>query len=293
VTPCLWCRVELPATPGRRYCSQRCRQAAFRLRQRRQVIAAAEAPGRFCYADPPYPGLARRYYGREPDFGGEVDHPALIAQLKAGGFTGWALSTSMRALRQVLPLCPEGAHVLPWCKPGGVPKTTRGLHVCWEPLIVVGGRQVPPGRRDFLVAHPARGAAGCERAELPGRKPLAFCAFLFDSLGMRPGDELVDLFPGTGIISRAWAALSSAASADAPELSLLEHGDVSPAGVGDTSSPGVDDAPRVPSPLQHDDAESPADPCPRGQGRGPGRVQPNVDTHADPCPLGQVRRDRQ
>jgi hypothetical protein len=41
-----------------------------------------------------------------------------------------------------------------------------------------------------------------------GRKPLAFCAFLFEQLGMLPGDELADLFPGTGIVSRAWAELS-------------------------------------------------------------------------------------
>lgn len=34
---------------------------------------------RFAYADPPYPGKARKYYGAHPDFAGEVDHAALIA----------------------------------------------------------------------------------------------------------------------------------------------------------------------------------------------------------------------
>jgi len=45
--------------------------------------------------------------------------------------------------------------------------------------------------------------------ELPGRKPIAFCAWLFDCLGMVPGDTLDDLFPGTGIVARAWGELSS------------------------------------------------------------------------------------
>jgi hypothetical protein len=40
--------------------------------------------------------------------------------------------------------------------------------------------------------------------ELPDRKPIAFCAFLFRQLGMLPGDELADLFPGTGVVGRAW-----------------------------------------------------------------------------------------
>jgi len=29
---------------------------------------------------------------------------------------------------------------------------------------------------------------------------------------MQPGDELVDLFPGTGVVTRAWAELSLAAA---------------------------------------------------------------------------------
>lgn len=73
-----------------------------------------------------------------------------------------------------------------------------------------GGRQRPPGVRDFLSAQPARGAG-----TLPGRKPLSFAAWLFGCLGMQPGDTLDDLYPGTGVISRAWASLSSEYSGDA------------------------------------------------------------------------------
>lgn len=207
---CGWCRAD-GLSDRARFCSRRCRQAAFRLRRRSTLATVASAAGVFAYADPPYPGMAARYYRHEPTFAGEVDHVALIASLRASGYTGWALSTSEEALRDLLPLCPADAHVCPWVKPIGVPSTTRGIHTTWEPVIVVGGRQRQPGVRDWLRAMPAR--LGGET--LIGRKPLAFCAWLFDLLGMAPGDQLIDLFPGTGVVTRAWEELSSRAALDA------------------------------------------------------------------------------
>lgn len=193
-----------------KFCNQRCRQAAWRARELASLEASGDGPGRFAYADPPYPGLSRKYYGREASYGGEVDHAALIARLMAGGYTGWALSTSEKALRAVLPLCPPEARVCPWVKPIGSRPKTRGIHGTWEPLIVVGGRQRRPGKRNWLSAQPARFGG-----DLPGRKPLAFCTWMFGLLGMGPGDSLDDLFPGTGVVSRAWAAVSSQYSGDA------------------------------------------------------------------------------
>jgi len=215
---CAWCRspLEVTARPAQVFCSQNCRQFAFRLRRRRATEATNAQPMRFCYADPPYPGLANRYYGDQPTYAGEVDHAELIASLEASGYHGWALSTSAKALRDVLPLCPPPpeSRVCPWVKPIGAAPLTYGPHNTWEPLIVVRGRKLRPGFRDWLSAAPARGGG-----TLPGRKPIAFCAFLFQQLGMLPGDELVDLFPGTGVVSRAWAELgrlpSSADRADA------------------------------------------------------------------------------
>lgn len=110
----------------------------------------------------------------------------------------------------VLPMCPDGARVCPWVKPHGAAPLTYGIHNCWEPVIVVGGRQLRPGRRDWLSAMPARGGG-----TLPGRKPIAFCAWLFGLLGMQPGDQLDDVFPGTGVVARAWCELSSGAVATA------------------------------------------------------------------------------
>lgn len=189
-----------------RFCGRRCRQAAFRLRRRSDPgVPPSAGPGlRFAYADPPYLGTAKRYYQDQPDYGGEVDHAALIASLGAGGYAGWALSASSRSLATLLPLCPPGHRVCAWGKPGGVPPATYGLHSRWEALIVVGGRRLRPGVADWLLAQPAR-----SWGSLPGRKPIAFCAWLFRCLGMVPGDELLDLFPGTGAVARAWRELSS------------------------------------------------------------------------------------
>ena len=128
-----------------------------------------------------------------------MDHAKLVAELEAGGYAGWALSTSARALGSVLALCPAGARVCAWVKPLHPSPLTFGLHNTWEPLIVVGGRQVRPGKRDWLLAAPARGGG----EDLTGRKPIAFCAWLFECLGMIPGDELEDVFPGTGAVGRA------------------------------------------------------------------------------------------
>ncbi len=241
---CAWCSSELPATARAdgRFCGRKCRQAAFRLRRRRTTDAAAARPLRFAYADPPYPRLARRYYRDRPEYRGEVNHAELIASLEASGYAGWALSTGAYALRELLPLCPPCARVCAWVKPIGVSSKTYGLHNTWEPLIVVVGRRRRPGVRDWLRAHPAR-----KGGDLPGRKPLAFCAWLFDCLGMLPGDDLVDLFPGTGIVSRAWAELSSRSSATHPsrrsssDTSAASTSDVSRSCRGDGSQPGSGD----------------------------------------------------
>ena len=209
--PCGWCRAELPTTDPRAvYCNRRCRQSAFRARRLVSIETSPlmTSPGVFAYADPPYPGRSKRYYGRESTYGGEVDHRALVASLTDRAYAGWALSTSADALREVLPLCPPEARVCAWTKPHGVPSKTRGPHNTWEPVIVVGGRKLRPGVPDHLRALPARLGG----SSLMGRKPLAFSVWLFALLGMRPGDELVDLFPGSGAVSAAWRAVSSGAA---------------------------------------------------------------------------------
>ncbi len=199
VRTCAWCVGPIPER-GRMdsvFCGQRCRQRSYRLRRSLAVIERAAQPMRMAYADPPFPGCAWMYRD-QPSYAGEVDHAELIASL--GAYDGWALSTSADALRDILPLCPRTVYVAPWIKPVNAAPATRGKHNAWEPLIVQPGRRMQPGFRDWLMAAPARLGG----SNLVGRKPLAFCGFLFQQLGLLVGDELVDLFPGSGTIASAW-----------------------------------------------------------------------------------------
>lgn len=171
---------------------------------------------RFALADPPYPGKAWKYKD-QPSFAGEVDHFALLSALEgrriSGAIQGWALATlcSLRVLRRLMSHLPEHAELHPWIKPIGVSSKTYGAHQTCELLLVVPGRRLRPGFRNGLVAQPARGGG-----TLVGRKPIAWCAWAFRHLGALPGDELEDLFPGSGAVSRAWAEVSRTAVVSAP-----------------------------------------------------------------------------
>lgn len=163
---------------------------------------------RFAYADPPYPGKARLYKDH-PDFGGEVDMSALLASLVADYPDGWALSTSAEALPAVLALCPRDVRVAAWLRGERPTMSYRPLNA-WEPVIYCGGRPRLGGvdvstRRVDALAYVARIRA-TDRRRVIGAKPAAFCWWLFDLLGALPGDELVDMYPGSGGVARAWGA---------------------------------------------------------------------------------------
>jgi len=151
---------------------------------------------RFGYADPPHPGQARKHYRTE-----EVDHEALIGRLVVEFPDGWALSTSSPTLRLLLPLCPDDVRVGAWVKPFCIFKPNVNPAYAWEPVLYRGGRKrtrEQPTVRDWVSANITL------KKGLVGAKPLEFCCWLFDLLGMLPEDEFVDLFPGTGVIARAW-----------------------------------------------------------------------------------------
>jgi hypothetical protein len=149
---CGWCRrVGIPATARRDavFCSQPCRQAAHRARIRRAELDATARPLRLAYADPPYPGLARRYYRDHPDFAGEVDLGELLSRLQR--YDGWALSTSVRAVPMVLARCvAQGleVRVAAWFR-GARPHATARIVAAWEPVVVyAGGRRYWCGGSD-------------------------------------------------------------------------------------------------------------------------------------------------
>ena len=70
---------------------------------------------RFAYADPPYYGLAVKFYGHLHPEAAEYDkletHAALIERLNSE-YDGWAMSLHERSLRYILPLCPPDARVM-------------------------------------------------------------------------------------------------------------------------------------------------------------------------------------
>lgn len=165
---------------------------------------------RFAYADPPYLGTsafgAAHHYSDHHEQAADYDRPsahlALVEQLVDEFPDGWALSLSSPSLRTILPFCPPDVRVCSWVKgwcswkPGVSPK------YAWEPVILRGGAFPGEHRvvRDWLMCNVSTGQ------KLPGVKPPAFCRWVFGLLGAGPSDELVDLFPGSGAVSRAWEA---------------------------------------------------------------------------------------
>ena len=191
-------------------------------------------PLRLAYADPPYPGKSF-YYKGHPDYAGEVDHVALIRRLST--YDGWALSTSAAALPVVLGLCPPGTRVAAWHR-GPRPTASRHPLSAWEPVLYRGGRPVyGPLRADSLV----HGVSPL--TTLPGRvigtKPAVFCRWMFELLGADAGDTLDDLYPGSGVVSRAWEVYARAERDASPGSAR----DASPRGLRD-GSPGERDASR-------------------------------------------------
>jgi hypothetical protein len=212
---CGWCRGPIP--PRRRgdakWCSKVCRQAAHRAKVEPVGRARGTTVARLAYADPPYIGMAARYYRGHPDYAGEVDHRQLLDRLAT--YDGWALSCSSSSVGYLFGLVatldikprPRLAiwHRLP------KPHRTAGLVTAFEGVLFVSARSVERGS-DGPIADVLLGVESRARPTLPtdviGRKPPAFCAWIFALMGARPGDELDDLYPGSGLVARAWSQWS-------------------------------------------------------------------------------------
>ena len=152
------------------------------------------------YADPPYMRQARKHYSHDPKCA-EVDHRALISQLCE--YDAWALSMSAAtySIRGIAPLMPEGSRMAAWVKPFASFKKGTNPAYTWEPVIYKTARKWSKDVdtvKDHIV-EPITMKKG-----LVGAKPLRFCFWLFALLGATPQDEIIDLFPGTGIVTDAW-----------------------------------------------------------------------------------------
>jgi hypothetical protein len=152
------------------------------------------------YADPPYPGCAHLYKDH-PDYGGEVDHAQLAADLVAN-YDGFVLHTSSVAAGQVAALLPPDVRMMAWVKPFAAFKRNVPVAYAWEPVFVRPVRKpVVTGRvvmRDWFSC-PMTMKRG-----LTGAKPEPLCRWLFEVAGLSQEDRLVDMFPGTGAVSAAF-----------------------------------------------------------------------------------------
>jgi hypothetical protein len=170
---------------------------------------------RFCYADPPYLGCSKFYdHPDAADFDRAEMHGALMVAMNEQ-YDGWALSLSSPSLTAILPLAPVGTRVAAWVKPFAAYKANVRIAYTWEPVLFVPGRDSSkdgaPVGRDHL-AEPITLKKG-----LTGAKPERFCRWIADLLGYVQGDELVDLYPGTGIMGRTLAQGVMSSALPTPE----------------------------------------------------------------------------
>jgi hypothetical protein len=165
---------------------------------------------RFAYADPPYLGQGVKHYGERHDDAADCDtlewHAKLVERLCDEFPDGWALSLHTPSLKAMLNLCPDDVRVGAWVKPFAAFKKNVTRAYAWEPVILRGGRPIPttqPTVRDWIEA-PAIAEPITMLRGFPGAKPARFCMWVFDWLNMEPGDEFVDLFPGSGAVGSAY-----------------------------------------------------------------------------------------
>lgn len=177
----------------------------------------------FAYVDPPYLGCCRLYAHHHPPgqrpFDGRCwddlsTHKLLIEWVVSSFPDGFAISCHEPSLRHLLPMTPPTARVGAWGKTFCAFKRGVRPAYAWEPVLYFskanppwikhappkkGGRQTTP--KDFLAAPISM------RAGFTGAKPKAFCEWVLALLNVRPGDRVVDLFPGAGSMSMAAGAI--------------------------------------------------------------------------------------
>jgi hypothetical protein len=155
------------------------------------------------YADPPYIGCAH-LYSDQPEYTGEIDHEALIEKLQME-FDGWVLhaAATPRSMAILAPIVEStGARWMTWVKGFAAFKRNVSVAYAWEPVIVKAARKPVVSKR--LVMRDWVMESITLKRGLTGAKPEAVCHWAFEMVGARPDDELVDLFPGTGAVSRSW-----------------------------------------------------------------------------------------
>lgn len=148
---------------------------------------------RIAYADPPYAGQSKKHYGGE-----EVDFAKLLQELEP--FDSWAMSIHQNQIRDLAPILPKKTRIAVWCKPYTTFKKGVNPSYAWEPVLFKANPRSSKQKfcHDFLVCSPVM------RAKIVGQKPMEFCLWVFEMLGLKPGDDFVDMFPGSGAVQIAY-----------------------------------------------------------------------------------------
>lgn len=159
---------------------------------------------KFAYADPPYLGVAEKFYGamhtEAADYDNPETHRVLIERLCDEYSDGWAMSLSTVSCKTILPMCPPDSRLMAWVKPFASFKPGVGVAYAWEPVIVRGGRRRTREQqtvRDWCAVNITL------KRGFTGAKPTAFVWWLLDVLNVQTGDEVHDLFPGSGAVQEA------------------------------------------------------------------------------------------
>ena len=181
-------------------------------------------------ADPPYLGRAALWYGGNerradhhtpgrsrgrgelapeyhPDahrWDDPMEHIALMSHMHAE-YDGWAMAASGKTLAPLLGVADHlGARLAIWNVTNAIPDGNR-VSMRWEAVIL---RQ-PDARRAYGTGHAIGDVLSAPHpmSGFVGAKPEVWTRWVLDMLGYQPGDEVDDLFPGSGAVTRAMEVL--------------------------------------------------------------------------------------
>lgn len=171
-------------------------------------------PMKIAFADPPYLNQGAKHYGKhhpEAAVWDHIDaHRQLIQKIETE-YDGYILCASAPSLTVLLPLFSVPPRIAAWVKPFAAFKRNVRIAYTWEPVLFMEARRSSKDgaypNRDHL-SEPITMKKG-----LTGAKPERFCRWALDLVGWKPGDEVDDIFPGTGVMGRV-----AAAAAVSPEI---------------------------------------------------------------------------
>jgi hypothetical protein len=159
------------------------------------------------YADPPYFGCGKLYATQHPEallWDNPQTHIDLVNKLNQE-FDGWVLHTSATPAAISLYghlVTNSNVRWCAWVKGFAAFKKNVPVAYAWEPVLIKAARKPTVTGRIIM-----RDWINCSitlQRGLTGAKPEKVCHWAFELLGAVPDDDLLDLFPGTGAVEKAW-----------------------------------------------------------------------------------------